>query len=289
MDISALRTQNGAAASFAAEKPHFSYDWRRSEAYARNGPHKKPQMFILPEILAACLARCIKYGWDDLAMLLSLKIVSKADTIPLVEFHYLWIPFVRELISTLDKASIPLSTPRYQEIACAIFESYLNRQVGKEPSGAVDYSGQGPVACSCRECPAINRFLQSGERTWRYSAVKKLRQHAEGILGRPGLNCSLHTDSHGSPHTLVVIKNVDSGAKAKKEWNDRFAEAWDEFTKFDQEKLKTLLGAEWERITGMRHLRLSTAQGLVQHVQGGGGPGVSPANLVAGMKRRAED
>jgi hypothetical protein len=257
-------------------------------------------MFISASLLAECLARCIQFNWDDLARLFSLKLAAKTVDVPPVEFHYLWIPFVRELISTLDAANIPLSTPRYQELACAILEAYLDKEVGMEPSGAADYSGLGPVYCNCSDCGDLNRFLASGEKVWHFSALKKRRKHLEDSLGYSSISkfgCSHHSEGRGSRWTLVVKKTVNTGAKAKKEWSDGFAQAWDEFSKFDQDKLKMLLGSDYEKITSMRHLRFNQgpqvqvqrAPPAVFEPRANAGNAMWPANLVAGVKRRAEE
>ena len=294
--VTNLRTKGGAESSYNASKTR---SWKHPESEAL-GSHQHPEMFINPSLLAECLARCIQLNWDDLSMRFSLKIVAKIAEVPPVEFRHLWIPFVRELISTLDPANVPLSTLRYQELARAILEAYLDKQVGMEPSGAADYSGQGPVHCSCSDCWSLDRFLESGERVWRFSAVKKRREHVESQLTYSEFSCSRKTESWGSPYTLVVTKDVDCGAKAKKEWSDRFAQAWHEFSKFDQGKLKVLLGADWEKITTMRQLRFNQVPEV--HVQRvpppppavleprvDTGNAMWPANLVAGVKRRADD
>ncbi|KAK0641423.1 hypothetical protein B0T16DRAFT_214481 [Cercophora newfieldiana] len=300
LDASTLITKEGAEAEYAASKPHGSdrFNWHQMNQHARSRPDQAREKFITPDLLSGCLARCIEAGWDDLAMRFCLKIAAKADSIPPVEFHHLWVPFVRQLITTLDEANVPLSTPRYQQLACSILEAYLDKYVGREPTGAVDYSGQGPVSCTCGDCCSLNSFLASGERTWSFSAVKKRREHVERYIA-PGLGCTYRTESRGSPYTLIVTKNIDSGAKAKKDWTARFAEAWDAFTKFDESKLKLLLGADWEKITSMRHLRLSPTAQMArpmpvreQEVGGGGGSQSALDGYIVATnlnKRKAEE
>lgn len=298
MDVANLRTKEGVQPEYKTSKKARNWDYHGLLASSQDGPHAKPETFISANLLAECLGRCIQFGWDDLASLFSLKLAAKIVDVPRVEFHHLWLPFVRELISTLGAANVPLSTPRYQELARAILEAYLDKEVGKEPSGATDYSGLGPVSCSCADCGDLNRFLASGEKVWRFPAIKKRRKHLEDELGFSSTSrfgCSHHSERGGRCGTLVVTKTVDTGAKAKKEWTDRFAQAWDEFGKFDQDKLRVLLGADYERITSMRHLgfgqgpqaQVQRAPPAVLEPRANARNAMGAANLVAGVKRRA--
>ncbi|KAK3379221.1 hypothetical protein B0T24DRAFT_545961 [Lasiosphaeria ovina] len=293
MDVTTIRTKDGTAVTPTTMKAQ-RYDYYQVQAYARDGPPQNRQLFISPGLLAECFALSIQFDWDDLPMLLSFKIVSQVDAIPLTEFRHLWIPFIRELISTLNANNVSLSTPQYQEIARAILEAYLDRHVGKEPSGQVNYR-QSPVRCSCADCRLLNGFLQSNERTWRFPAGKGRRQHLHNMLDSAGSGCSHVTERYGNPHTLVVKKGLDAGTRAKKEWNDRFAQAWDDITKFDQEQLKMLLGGEYDKITSMRHLRFpggAQAQQRVASSRHGDGSSMRPILIngspVTGVKRRAE-
>ncbi|KAK4196597.1 hypothetical protein QBC40DRAFT_268358 [Triangularia verruculosa] len=265
LSVTKLRTKEAAEVEYNASKTR-SYSWR-DMGTVRNCAHQHPEMYINAELLAHCLARCVQLKWDDLARRLSLKVVSEIAQVPPAEYHYLWIPFVRELISKLDSVDVPLSTPRYQQVALAIFEAYLEKQVGKEPTGEQDYSGQGP-------------------RTWQFSAAEKRRRHVEGYVSGLPLRCQCQTHAQGSPYTLIVTKKVDTGAKAKKDWTDRFSQAWDEFSKFDQGKLKVLLGDDFEKITSMRHLRLNQGEGSGKRAPP---KGTVDGAQVAGAKRKAEE
>ncbi|KAK0716376.1 hypothetical protein B0H67DRAFT_684362 [Lasiosphaeris hirsuta] len=285
MDIATLRTKEGATAAFTNLKAQ-KLDYRHVQAFSRDHMRQISQSFE-PSALAECFSRCIQFDWDSLSTSLSVKIVAKVNDIPPTEFRHLWIPFIHELISTLNANNVSLSSSRYQEMACAILEAYLDRHVGKEPSGEVNYR-QSPVGCHCADCSRLNLFLQSNERIWRFPVGKSRRQHVHRMLDSAGSRCTHITEHLGSPHTLVVDKGIDAVTKAKKEWTDRYAQAWDDIAKFDQEQLRMLLGGEFEKITSMRHLRLPGAQvlgvaGSQQRV------GVSMPPTVPGMKRRAED
>lgn len=248
-------------------------------------------MHISPSLLAECFTRCIQVSWDDLARRLCLRIIADISQVPSDEFHFLWIPLVRELISALDAANVPLSTPRYREVARAILETYLEKQVGMEPSGASDYSGQGPVGCSCNDCVVLNAFLASGQRTWEFTAAERRRRHIETMLMYLKHACSCNTARpRGRTHTLIVSKSVDTGAEVKKKWNNQYAQAWDQFSKFDQDRLKVLLGEEnYEKITSMQHLRVNKTERANAQRRLPGPPASGGGGGVAGKKRGAHD
>ena len=289
MDLASLRTQGGVEASVRDARTLM--DWREREAFSRDGPHKHPEMIITPNLLAKSLASCIPLNWRNLTRRFCFQITHQIANVPLVEFQYLWIPFVHKLIRTLDAAHVPLSTPRYQNLARIILNSYLVYQVGMEPSGALDYGNQGQVTCtSCNDCRSLNYYLASGDRVWELRGSQSRRGHIERQLGRfPRSQFTLEIERNGGPHTLVVTKNVDTGAKAKAEWTERFAQAWDLFGKFDEEKLKRLLGSSWERITSMRHLRLDHGPAGGVNMRRVPVVGSGSGGRVAGVKRRADD
>lgn len=299
MCINRLRTKEG------TEEAYKIAETRKTHAeiygYRRTGPHTQPETLIDSNVLADCLTRCIQFGWDDLARLFSLKVAADIADVPPEEYRHLWIPFARHLIRHLDAANVPLSTPRYQQLMCAIFEAYLDKQVRIEPSGEEDYSGYGPVSCrACPECTEMNRFLASGERVWHFFAGKERRKHLDDQLrysSGPKLDCACSHERVGNRWKIVIQKTVDKGAKAKKDWQARFAQAQIEFGNFDQEKLKELLGEDYESITSMREIRLGARPrdrhaSAVLAVLGAGthaGNVMRPTNVVAGVKRRAED
>ncbi|KAK0724019.1 hypothetical protein B0T21DRAFT_395412 [Apiosordaria backusii] len=261
--VTNLRTKEAVESSYNAPKTR-SWNYWEMDA-AQKGPHQHPEMYISPSLLAECLTRCIQLNWDDLARRFSLKIVAKIAQVPPVEFHYLWMPFVRELISALDAANVP--SPR-RVIKNLRVPSSRHTWISKwEWSRAV----QSTIAARA---------------PWHFPAAEKRRRHVEGQVSYLKLSCLCQTERRGSPHTLIVTKKVDTGVQAKKEWTYRFTQAWVEFSKFDQAKLKVLLGEDWEKITSMRHLQLNQVEGA--HVQRGPRPRPGHGYRVAGVKRRAE-
>lgn len=267
------------------------------------GSRLKLAFYLSPELLHACVALCIRHKWDDLATLVSTKIIASVDRIPAAEFRHLWIPFLRQLIPTLVEKKVPLSTSQYQDLAKAILETFTNKFVGQEPSGAVD-NRQKPVSCSCADCQPLNRFLTSNQTVGRFPLAEKRRAHLHSVLDSARANCTHVTERKGSPYTLVVTKGLDAGSRAKQEWGKRYNQAVADFAEFDQEKMVMLLGDDWERITRMQHLRYTGAPARTDRTQprhplgtGANTNAVStpasgtpwPVNVVAGRKRGAAD
>jgi len=284
MDVTTLRSVEGvraATAAATAKAPRYDYS-----SYSRGPAGQMEQLvrhfLINSHLLVTCLGRCIEYNWNDMCMVFSLKIVAKASAILPVEYHYLWIPFLRHMIATLEAQKVSLWTPRYQGLACAIFEGYMDRHIGKEPSREVDYR-QAPITHHCDDCIQLSNFLQSDQRTWHFPAAEKRRKHLESTVSYSNTGCKCTTERRRSPYTLVVTKGLDSGTKARNAWKDRFSTAWDDISKFDQAKLKELLGEEFEKITTMRHLRTAESRAPLQGVRGN----VLPPRPAAGVKRRA--
>ncbi|KAK3488568.1 hypothetical protein B0T13DRAFT_100155 [Neurospora crassa] len=95
---------------------------------------------------------------DTLLMRLTMKLVGDAKRIPLRELTHLWVPFLYLLPDILEKHSIPLSTPRYQNMFAAIMEMYLLREVGRAPK-QIWQPVMRTVSCDCGLCFRVNQFL----------------------------------------------------------------------------------------------------------------------------------
>lgn len=102
-------------------------EWRPSYAQVsavnHGGVAAEAAGVIDPDTLAQCIAACIRHKWDDAFESIQAKIVADANRIPADEFSPLWIPCLRNIIRTLDANNIPLSTPKYQQLARAILEA----------------------------------------------------------------------------------------------------------------------------------------------------------------------
>ncbi|KAK3346421.1 hypothetical protein B0T25DRAFT_461040 [Lasiosphaeria hispida] len=211
---------------------------------------------LSPVRLADFFGDCIRFGWDDISAHLGLNIASQATRIPAPQLGGFWIPFIEHLLQTLKDADVPLSTPRYQDIACAIFEVFLDKFVGKEPTPNTSLR-RPRVDCSCSDCVWLNEFLESSDQSvGNFPVAKARRRHLHNMLDGVHADVTHLTERHGSPYTLVVTKTFKENEIAKKKWSKRFDAAKQVFAKLGEVQLRALLGDEYDKITGMEHLRL---------------------------------
>ncbi|KAK0637264.1 hypothetical protein B0T17DRAFT_613876 [Bombardia bombarda] len=201
------------------------------------------------------LAGFIKHKWDDELELLSKQIVSKVNSTPVTELTRLWITFLHALISTLDAALAPLSTPAYQQLASAILDAYLNKYLGKEPSDEWPGFRRERVSCRCENRSTLNAFLDSPTREeWHFSANLKYRKHVESQLEDSKSGRFTSTERWGSPHALVVVKGHANAGNGRKAWGARLDWVQKQLARFDDFKLRQLLDVDYAKITGMGHL-----------------------------------
>ncbi|KAK3388044.1 hypothetical protein B0H63DRAFT_522062 [Podospora didyma] len=142
----------------------------------------------------------------------------------------LWLQFLRSLAYSLTYRNVPLSTPRYQQIAIAIFDAYLDNYIGKEPPN-------------------------SATRKARFRMSETRREHLQLILRRSKSDCRHWTERSRSPHVLVVLKNNEKMEREINAWADRFHVARQEMERFNPQELRSLLGENYENITRTSRLR----------------------------------
>ncbi|KAK1752875.1 hypothetical protein QBC47DRAFT_387288 [Echria macrotheca] len=226
--------------------PRYDYDTKHSEAYA--------SVTITPKLLASLCSQCLQYGWDGLLMVFSLKVVQAVDSISETVLGSLWVPFLKRLVGTLEHCSVPLTTPRYRHLACAILSSYGDKFVSKEPSGTADRS-QPPLVCSCHRCAIVNNFLRSRvEDKLRIPMSLSDIRHIQEEFSLPCKPWYVSFEGTTST-TLVLQKDVGRRSNAKTVWESHLAQYTSDIAEFDQAKLKQLLGEEYDQITTLSHLR----------------------------------
>ncbi|KAI9103107.1 hypothetical protein DFS34DRAFT_590673 [Phlyctochytrium arcticum] len=216
-------------------------------SHLRPAPTTNEERIISTTILVDFFVQCHQLKWEDLSALLCHKIAEKANLIPSPQLRDLWAPFLQSLIPALvaEKASLAIKT-------------WLKSCVGQEPSGRPNYQ-QKLIGCNCEDCNLLDVFLNANQQVWRFKALKWRRQHLEDRLRKARADCSLATDTRGSPQTLVVTKGLDRGTRAKNAWTERFNAAWALISMLDQAQLNQLLGGEYDRLVSMRHLRYPRA------------------------------
>jgi hypothetical protein len=188
------------------------------------------------------------------------RLTDQSKLIEAAEFHPLWLPFVRQLVIVLNNRSIPLTTPRYQRFCAAVLQAYVTNYVVKEPEGTISCA-QPPVNCLCRACDQLNDFLQSPiENVGHFTLGKQWRQHLQQILRYGRVDCTYTTDRWTSPKTLVVTKTFTNQSGEGGLRKVRAEEAKKQFDLFDQAQLRTILGRDYDVITGLHALRAAVSQ-----------------------------
>ncbi|KAK3395327.1 hypothetical protein B0T20DRAFT_418463 [Sordaria brevicollis] len=193
---------------------------------------------------------------DTLLMRLTMRLVGDAKRIPLRELTHLWVPFLTLLLEVLEKHQLPLSTPRYQNIFAAILEMYLLKKVGKAPKPSWQ-PAMRKISCGCGLCVRVNQFLSESCSfdAIRISGVSIAFDHVNRYLMgvRESISCDFTPDAASG--TVTVTKRLTPVATALKEWETKKEQVKkDIFAKFDQAKLRVILGADYPWLIGFKLL-----------------------------------
>ncbi|KAL2676739.1 hypothetical protein Neosp_010504 [[Neocosmospora] mangrovei] len=189
---------------------------------------------------------------DNLAASFVSKLTSDCPGIKADELPHLWIPFLRKVDAALDYSTMSSDElSRYQKLFTTFLKAYLDKYVGREP--VYNNSLIRPrVHCNCGDCERLNEFLGDRSReVGHFSVNKQRRAHLHQGLDSAHVDCTHVTERRGSPHTLVVTKTFKQIAQRLQSWTTRRTEATKELVRFDQGRLKKLLGDEYTAITNM--------------------------------------
>ncbi|KAI8161302.1 hypothetical protein K4K49_000467 [Colletotrichum sp. SAR 10_70] len=224
---------------------------RRKDVSGQLGPGAEYNydLAVHPDTLADFFSHLIKLSTppqEDLVVPLAIKLVGHAKHMKWNDFHPLWLPFLRELIERLESHKVPLTTPRYRQIAGAILEAYRDTYLGEKPSTQARDDNARVSPCYCGDCDILNEFLRSGNKQQqRFTVSKPRRHHLHKQIENYGIRCSHVSDRSGPQDTLVVTK-LDPAPGAK--WKAAREDTAEQFQQFDQTKLGILLGEDYPRI-----------------------------------------
>lgn len=225
---------------------------------------------------------------DNLVASFVSKLISDCPGIKAAELPHLWIPFLRKVDAALDYSTMSSGElSRYQRLFTAFLKAYLDKYVGREP--VYNRSLVRPrVHCNCGDCERLNEFLVDRSReVGRFAVNKQRRAHLHQGLDSAHVDCTHTTERRGSPQTLVVTKTFKQIAQRLQSWTTRRTEATKELVRFDQDRLKKLLGDEYTAITNMDRILAarSARQPLAETAQAGS----SRAPVVGEKRRWSED
>ena len=190
------------------------------------------------------------------------KIISQTPKANTMTFEGLLLPLLKQVPPPGESASnsISTSTHSYAKLARTVVSSYIINYVQPSPQKPVGYERQ-PRGCGphCEDCVSLDAFLKSSERyQTRFSVNGKRRDHIEERLKQS--HCVTATIREGTPYTLVVEKTGREWEHAMKEWKQRYGFALKAIEDIGFEKLKRLIGEEWENIVGLRAIRANSGE-----------------------------
>jgi hypothetical protein len=89
--------------------------------------------------------------------------------------------------------------------------AHLRVRAAEPLAPPADWNRTATLACRCRNCTELARFLADSERqTWILKAAEAERSHVEDSIRRAQVDLDLTTDRRGRPYSLVCTKNQAS-------------------------------------------------------------------------------
>ena len=114
------------------------------------------------------------------------------------------VPAVRRLIGISDGSAA------VQRLRAACLD-HLRARIAQPWEAPKDWRRANAIACSCRHCAELGRFLADPERRmWSFKAAEAERAHLAAMISRARCDMDLTTDKRGRPYTLVCTKNQAS-------------------------------------------------------------------------------
>ncbi|KAL8853759.1 MAG: hypothetical protein Q9221_001402 [Calogaya cf. arnoldii] len=119
-----------------------------------------------------------------------------------------------------------------------------------------------------------------------FSEVADHRKHMEKQLRRSA--CKTYTLKEGRPYKLVVEKTAEEKQEALKGWRDRCETAYKAIEAVGFEKIRGILGEEWEVIVGFGQLRTALDGNSTRRPLGDLAQGKAPTATNSSKARKRE-
>lgn len=92
--------------------------------------------------------------------------------------------------------------------------AHLRARIGEPLEPPHDWARAATIACRCKDCAELNRFLADPARKqWTFKAAEPMRSHVEGSIRNDGCDVDVMTEQRGRPYSLVCTKNQASYEK----------------------------------------------------------------------------
>ncbi|KAL7628616.1 hypothetical protein AAE478_000131 [Parahypoxylon ruwenzoriense] len=220
---------------------------------AKFGTTKTATQYLTYKSVLKFVSTVMSLELEEHLELLTERFTFQAADISEREFKGLWIPLLQMLFTVLEEHKISLSAPRWMQIYQKMLGVYTTTHVGRKPQKATMV--RKPVRCSCVDCSRLNQFLRNpDQQVGRFPMGKGRRQHLHTHLDAIQADCTHTTERYGNPQTLVVTKVTTQSEAHIAEWWERRLAAENYLEAFDQEKLRIVLGDQFDRIVSMKEL-----------------------------------
>lgn len=179
--------------------------------------------------------------------------VSSTTTFKSDDYKTLWLPFLHDLLDLFASNFVPLSPLPIGQLFKAILQHYALTAVGMQPlphngdwrMSGFDFTHRGP----CIGCDPIEEFLKSPERIKAFKIPSKQKEHVMDGLRMSRLEVTV--DKSSRPFTTTIRKKGSGDEEDFRKWEERRETAREVLAKFDDMKLRTLLGTSYQEIMDM--------------------------------------
>ncbi|KAM7194936.1 hypothetical protein V8F33_006978 [Rhypophila sp. PSN 637] len=218
-----------------------------------------PMLVIDHEQLAEFIAALLQQKVGSARMRqLAFGIIAKAPLIRRGDFVTLWLPFLHKLIVVLEHHKVPLSKPRWSHIFAAILDAFV--YTSKPQIEVMEWKTDlVRHTCFCAHCNNFRAFFAAdqvelrGEEMSQYD-VDHIKTYILDVMTQ---RTSCQYDSHTG---LLVISKIGSFTeKTYREWAQAGEYVRSRVRRFDEVKLKQILGLDFSSIWNAASLVLPEA------------------------------
>ncbi|TFK65134.1 hypothetical protein BDN72DRAFT_801494 [Pluteus cervinus] len=155
-------------------------------------------------------------------------------------FKSLYIPLMTKLRQVLAAHNMPITATPFAGFACGLIGLYLRDILGSR--GNCVETASKKIGCGCNDCKALDAFITSQDKFYRFRASKARRSHMESRLIRVKDMVTFKTiTDKGTPHILLVTKQPS--ALPEFQWSIRRKQAMEFLELFgDMESVRELMG-----------------------------------------------
>lgn len=205
--------------------------------------------YVDPQAVAVFLSSLFERRLEEHASKFARTFDYELISLTKEQLHSLWIPVFQDLAGLLGQQEAPLlMTPQWQQTFWHMLRKYATEFVGSRPILNLSFP---TVPCTCTDCRRLNRFLKDKEKlVEQFPMSTSCGEHVRYMLNFHGIDCT----HQWVRRFLVVRKRTTRHEVALGQWAKRRAIAMQQVRAFDQDKLRLLLGVQYERIINMDFL-----------------------------------